>query len=100
MDATQTRIGNSAELQNQFTAPAAYDPYSDPECLLTTNECAALRGCSASTIRRERNERRGVPFIAVNYNVVRYRRGDILDFIAGLKRVETSNPGSDQAGGD
>lgn len=69
-----------------------YNPYLDPECLLDTNEHAALRKCSTSTIRRERNERRGVPFIVINHNVVRYRRGDILNYINSFKKVAVSNP--------
>lgn len=71
--------------------PQEYNPFLDPESLLTTKEHAALRGCSTSTIRRERNERRGVPFIVVNHNVVRYRRGDILDHIRSFKKVEVTN---------
>ena len=59
-----------------------YDPMLDPEALMNTQQCAAMRGCSVSTIRRERRERRGVPFIALNMNSVRYRRQDVIAFIA------------------
>jgi len=59
----------------------------DPEALLTTAQCAKMRSCSVSTVRRERRERRGVPFIAINYNNVRYRRQDVIDYISA-HRVE------------
>lgn len=94
MNSKQAKSGNPAGHLSQSAAhPAAeYNPYLDPECLLNTNEYAALRGSSPSTIRRERSERRGVPFIIVNHNVVRYRRKDILDYINSLKRIEVYNP--------
>lgn len=76
----------------ESSAPAAYNPLLDPESLLTTSEHADLRSCSTSTIRRERNERRGVPFTVINHNVVRYRRGDILEYINSFKKVRVSNP--------
>ncbi|HPE81692.1 MAG: hypothetical protein H6961_01450 [Chromatiaceae bacterium] len=68
-----------------------YNPILDPEALLTTEQCALMRGCSASTIRRERRERRGVPFIEINCNTVRYRRQDVVDFISKY-RVDVDNP--------
>jgi len=64
-------------------------PIQDPEALFTTEQHAKLRSCSISTIRRERRERRGVPFIQINRNTVRYRRQDILDFIVA-RRVEVA----------
>ncbi len=67
-----------------------YIPMLDPEALLTTQQCANMRSCSVSTIRRERRERRGVPFISINYNTVRYRRRDVIDYIDG-HRVEVSS---------
>ena len=66
-----------------------YDPAHDPEALLTTSQYADLRNSSTSTIRRERRERRGVPFILINRNSVRYRRQDILDWITA-RRVDVS----------
>lgn len=88
---TQTGNPAASTVQRTELKPVPYDPSLDPECLLNTAEHAALRGCSASTIRRERNERIGVPFIAMNHNVVRYRRGDIIDFIHSFKKVSVRN---------
>ena len=85
-----SRLGN-----NQSTV---YNPFDDPEALFTTEECARMRGCSVSTIRRERRERIGIPFIHINCNTVRYRRRDILEHIGSLRRVETSNPGKEGGG--
>ena len=65
-----------------------YDPSLDPEALFDTNDYAKMRRCSTSTIRRERRERRGVPFIEINRNTVRYRRQDIINFIKKQKKVE------------
>lgn len=66
-----------------------YDPTRDPESLMSTDQLADLRDTSPSTIRRERRERRGVPFIQINRNTVKYRRRDALDWVAA-HRVEVS----------
>ena len=68
-----------------------YELILDPEALLTTKQCARLRGCSVNTLRRERRERRGIPFVEFNMNSVRYRRGDVLDYI-NRYRVEVDAP--------
>lgn len=72
-----------------MTEVYSYDSRFDPEALLTTEQCARMRGCSVSTIRRERRERRGLPFIQLNQNTVRYRRQDVIDYIQKF-RVEVS----------
>lgn len=68
-----------------------YNPHIDPESLLGTNDHAKMRDCSPSTIRRERRERRGVPFVEINKNTIKYRRQDIIDYIRSQKRVEVKN---------
>lgn len=68
-----------------------YDPYLDPEALFDTKAHAKMRGCSISKIRRERRERRGVPFIEENGNTIRYRRRDIINYIEAQKRVDVRN---------
>ena len=68
-----------------------YNPILDPEALLTTNQCAAMLGCSVNTLRRQRRERKGVPFIELTCNTVRYRRREVLDFIKQYE-VETNGP--------
>jgi len=68
----------------------SYQPALDPEALLTTKQVAELRACSTQTIQRECQERRGIPPIVINRNTVRYRRKDVLDWIA-RHRIETTD---------
>ncbi len=60
-----------------------------PDFLLTQDEYAALRRCSPGTIERERSSGTGCKFIKIGRGV-RYRRGDILDFINRHARQSTS----------
>lgn len=97
MDTKSTQASNSAGPISQSAAhqAAKYDPYRDPEALFNTEETARMRGVSVSTIRRERRERIGIPFVRINRNVVMYRRQDIIDYNRSLEVVPTSNAGND-----
>lgn len=63
---------------------------ADPlDALLTPREYARIRRCSERTIERERTSGRGCRYIKIGRGV-RYRRGDILDFIDQHARQSTS----------
>jgi len=61
----------------------------DLDELLTTAEYARERKCSERTIERERTSGTGCKFVKIRRSV-RYRRRDILDFIARHVRGSTS----------
>ena len=65
----------------------------DPDKLLTTPEYARERKCSERTIERERTSGAGCKYVKLGRSV-RYRRRDILDFIARHVRGSTSEPAS------
>jgi hypothetical protein len=65
----------------------------DLEELLTTPEYARERKCSERTIERERTSGAGCKYVKLGRSV-RYRRRDILDFIAIRVRGSTSEPAS------
>ena len=63
----------------------------DLDQLLTTAEYARERKCSERTVERERTSGTGCKFVKIG-RAVRYRRRDILDFIARHVRASTSEP--------
>ncbi len=68
-----------------------YDPFSDPEALFSTKETSLMTGRSVSALQRDRHERVGIPFIRINRNNVKYRRGDIIAHNRSYERVEVQN---------
>jgi hypothetical protein len=66
---------------------------TDPsDFLLTQREYAKVRHCSERTVERERASGTGCRYIKIGRGV-RYRRGDIFDFISRHVRSSTSEPG-------
>jgi hypothetical protein len=65
----------------------------DLDELFTTPEYARERKCSERTIERERTGGTGCKYVKLGRSV-RYRRRDILDFIARHVRGSTSEPAS------
>jgi hypothetical protein len=59
------------------------------EILLTGLEYAQIRRCSVRTIERERSVGDGCQFIKIG-RAVRYRRGDVVNFIERRSRMSTS----------
>lgn len=58
-----------------------------PETLLTTKQAAQLMGQSDGTLRRWRSERTGPAYVQLSPRNVRYRKSDVLRYIA--ERVRT-----------
>jgi predicted DNA-binding transcriptional regulator AlpA len=68
------------------TAPAAR--------LLTAEEVAQFTGLSVETLAQWRSQRRGIPFLKLSRNVVRYRQVDLDAFLnARIVRVNLSDTG-------
>jgi hypothetical protein len=59
------------------------------DALLTSREYAQLRRCSERTIERERSAGTGCPYVQIS-RAVRYRRGDIIEFLRQHVRHSTS----------
>ena len=57
--------------------------------LMTTAEAAVRRGCSRSTLEKERSQGKGPRYLRIG-GLVRYRPEDIDDYLAGCV-VETEN---------
>lgn len=51
--------------------------------LLTPADVAELTGLSRETLAQWRSQRRGIPFIKISRNVVRYRQCDFDNWILG-----------------
>jgi predicted DNA-binding transcriptional regulator AlpA len=54
----------------------------EAERLLTAGDVARITGLSADTLAQWRSQRRGIPFIKLSRNVVRYRHGDLDKWLA------------------
>jgi predicted DNA-binding transcriptional regulator AlpA len=57
--------------------------------LLTPADVAAMTGLSLNTLAQWRSQRRGLPYVKIARNCVRYRQRDFDNWIAGsIVRVE------------
>ena len=76
---------NQTSTHARPTMPAAA-PAGDASELLTTKQVAAWIGRKPNTMEIDRMRGRGIPFVKIGKSV-RYRRGDVLDFIASHRVV-------------
>lgn len=58
-----------------------YNPQNDPLSLLSPEHVSQLIERSEHALARDRRFKRGLPFVRVNHNIVRYRRKDVEAFI-------------------
>lgn len=57
--------------------------------LLTVEDVAAITGLSVETLAQWRSQRRGIPFVKISRNCVRYRQADLDAFLnERIVRVE------------
>jgi predicted DNA-binding transcriptional regulator AlpA len=57
--------------------------------LLTPADVAALTGLGLNTLAQWRSQKRGIPFVKISRNCVRYRQCDFDNWIAGrIVRVD------------
>ncbi|WP_135080054.1 helix-turn-helix domain-containing protein [Terasakiella sp. SH-1] len=64
----------------------------DPDALLFPSEAAYLRGQSVNTLANERVKSGGCPFVKLGRSI-RYRRADVLQWIANNSFSSTSEAG-------
>jgi predicted DNA-binding transcriptional regulator AlpA len=61
--------------------------------LLTPADVAAMSGLSMNTLSQWRSQRRGIPFVKISRNCVRYRQSDFDNWILGRTvRVDVDAP--------
>jgi predicted DNA-binding transcriptional regulator AlpA len=61
--------------------------------LLTPADIAAITGLSIETLAQWRSQRRGLPYVKIARNCVRYRQSDFDNWIAGrIVRVDVDAP--------
>jgi hypothetical protein len=70
---------------------------SDLDGLITEAEAAHMRRQSERTLQAERQRGGGCPFVKLGHSV-RYRRSDVLAFIAANVKTSTSDQTSIDAG--
>jgi excisionase family DNA binding protein len=57
--------------------------------LLTAEDVAEITGLSTETLAQWRSQRRGIPFVKISRNVVRYRQSDLDAWLSErIVRVE------------
>lgn len=60
-----------------------------PRRLLTPEDVAQFTGLSVETLAQWRSQRRGIPFLKLSRNVVRYRLADVDRWVEGcIVRVD------------
>jgi excisionase family DNA binding protein len=72
---------------------------SDPQALdvapgarlLKTEEVAELTGLSVETLAQWRSQQRGIPYVKISRNCVRYRQSDLDSWLA--ERTVLTDPG-------
>lgn len=53
-----------------------------PARLLTAEDVAALTGLSVETLAQWRSQKRGIPYVKISRNCVRYRQSDLDGWLA------------------
>jgi predicted DNA-binding transcriptional regulator AlpA len=80
-------MASAAKLVKLGTQARASAVPSSP--LLTAEDVATITGLSVETLAQWRSQRRGIPFLKLSRNVVRYRQGDLDAWLAErIVRVE------------
>jgi hypothetical protein len=69
--------------------PAAPEPSAR---LLTAEDVAGITGLSIETLAQWRSQRKGIPFLKLSRNVIRYQQGDLDAWLHGcIVRVEINS---------
>ena len=76
------------ERRQRERRPAERAAVSSP--LLSAADVASITGLSLETLAQWRSQRKGIPFLKLSRNVVRYRQGDLDAWLSErIVRVET-----------
>jgi predicted DNA-binding transcriptional regulator AlpA len=75
------------------TMHGAEQPQPTTSRLLTADDIAQITGLSTETLAQWRSQRRGIPFVKLSRNVVRYRQVDLDRWLQErIVRVEQEHP--------
>jgi predicted DNA-binding transcriptional regulator AlpA len=86
INAPETRRHHLDRRANELAAQGA----GHPDDLLSTPELAAWLGCSRLWVELGRVEGYGPAFVQVGPKMIRYRRSDVLAWLASRSRTATS----------
>ena len=89
----KTDIGTVTFTADPGDEPAGRPIPEHPEALLYPAEVAFLLGVSHRTLEAARLKGGGVPYIRLGRRCIRYRRRDVLAWIASRQRRSTSDRG-------
>ncbi len=78
--------------------PSAHPLSDHPQAMLTTTQAAGVLGLSPRTLEQLRVKGGGPEYFALGKRAVRYRCHALESWLAGRRRVSTSDPGPDKAG--
>ncbi len=70
-----------------------------PQAMLTTMQAAGVLGLSHRTLEQLRVKGGGPEYFALGKRAIRYRRHAPENWLDARRRLSTSDPGHDQAGG-
>ena len=68
--------------------------YTDPDALLTPAQTSPLTGYSQRTLDNKRCNGSGPKFIRLSSRCVRYRRRDVLEWVAERERISSARTGN------
>jgi excisionase family DNA binding protein len=72
---------------------------AEGEILLKAKEIARVTGLSTETLAQWRSQGRGIPFLKMSRNAVRYRQSDLNEWLAArFVNVEAEHPASRRKG--
>jgi hypothetical protein len=69
----------------------------EPRCLLTPADVAEITGLSIETLAQWRSQKKGIPFVKISRNCVRYRQADLDVWVS--ERIVRTHGGRDGRGG-
>jgi hypothetical protein len=65
-----------------------YDPSRDPEALLSPEQAGSMLSLTPRKLAADRTAGVGIPYIRIAANRVRYRRADIIQWVAEQERIQ------------
>lgn len=76
-------MSNGIQLERSRRPERKVLPSDSPARLLRAEDVAALTGLSIETLAQWRSQKRGIPYVKISHNCVRYRQSDFDGWLAG-----------------
>lgn len=87
--AKTAQVDRSSQNANHSPRPAA------PSKLLRAEDVAELTGLSVETLAQWRSQKRGIPYLKISRNCVRYRQSDLDGWVS--ERIVRIDEGSSES---